>query len=94
MILWYISKEVEDEVTHEIRQTFSFWSKLMVTGDTSPDVCQNPLQTSILSHNGEYARCLVCNPGSKPSILLSREGVTQGCPQSRILYGLGLLPLA
>lgn len=26
-ILWYMSKEVEDEVTHEIRQTFSFWSK-------------------------------------------------------------------
>jgi hypothetical protein len=41
-----------------------------------------------------YARCLVRNPSSEPSILLSREGVTQGCPQSRILYGLGLLPLA
>jgi hypothetical protein len=31
--------------------------------------------------------------GEEPSILLSREGVTQGCPQSGILYGLGLLPL-
>ncbi len=41
-----------------------------------------------------YARCLVRYPGGKPSILLSREGVTQGCPQSRIQYGLGLLPLA
>ncbi len=41
-----------------------------------------------------YARCLVRSPGGKPSILLSREGVTQGCPQSGILYGLGLLPLA
>jgi hypothetical protein len=41
-----------------------------------------------------YTSCLVCNPGSEPSILLSREGVTQGCPQSGILYGLGLLPLA
>jgi hypothetical protein len=41
-----------------------------------------------------YARCLVRCPGGEPSILLSREGVTQGCPQSRILYGLGLLPLA
>ena len=41
-----------------------------------------------------YARCLVLKPGSEPSILLSREGVTQGCPQSGILYGLGLLPLA
>ncbi len=41
-----------------------------------------------------YARCLVRSPGGKLSILLSREGVTQGCPQSGILYGLGLLPLA
>jgi hypothetical protein len=54
-ILWYMSKEVEDEVTHEIRQTFSFWSKLMVTGDASPDVCQYPSQTSVLSRNGEPA---------------------------------------
>jgi hypothetical protein len=40
-----------------------------------------------------YVRCLVRSPGGKPSILLSREGVTQGCTQSRILYGLGLLLL-
>jgi hypothetical protein len=40
------------------------------------------------------ARCLVRSPGDEPSILLIREGVTQGCPQSGILYGLGLLPLA
>jgi hypothetical protein len=41
-----------------------------------------------------YGRCIVRNPGDEPSILLSREGVTQGCPQSGILYGIGLLPLA
>ncbi len=41
-----------------------------------------------------YARCIVHNPGDEPSILLSREGVTQGCSQSGILYGIGLLPLA
>ncbi len=41
-----------------------------------------------------YARCLVRCLGGKPNILLSREGVTQGCLQSGILYGLGLLPLA
>jgi len=40
-----------------------------------------------------YVRCLVRNPGSEPSILLSREGVMQGCSQSGILYGLGWLPL-
>jgi hypothetical protein len=41
-----------------------------------------------------YVRCIVWNPGDEPSILLSREGVTLGCPQSGILYGIGLLPLA
>jgi hypothetical protein len=41
-----------------------------------------------------YARCLVRSPGGEPSILLSREGVTQGCPWSGIRYGLGLLPSA
>ncbi len=55
MILWYMSKEVEDKVTHKIRQTFSFWSKLIVTGNASPNVCQNPSQSSILLHNGEPA---------------------------------------
>ena len=32
--------------------------------------------------------------GSEPEILLSREGVTQGCPLGMILYGIALLPLA
>ena len=50
-----MSKEVEDETTHEISQTFSFWAKLMVTGDASPDVCRYPSQTSVLSRNGEPA---------------------------------------
>eukprot|EP00804_Cyclotella_cryptica_P002095 CCRYP_006516-RA/>CCRYP_006516-RA protein AED:0.09 eAED:0.09 QI:225/1/1/1/0.5/0.33/3/96/542 len=54
-ILWYMSKEVEDEATHEISQMFSFWAKLMVTGDASPDVCRYPSQTSILSRDGEPA---------------------------------------
>ncbi len=40
-----------------------------------------------------YVRCIVRNPRDEPSILLSREGVTQGCPQSGILYGIGLLLL-
>ncbi len=35
-----------------------------------------------------HARCLVRSPGGKPSILLSREGVTQGCPKFGIIYGL------
>ena len=32
-------------------------------------------------------------PGTKPAILLSREGVMQGCMWGMILYGLGLMPL-
>ncbi|KAL7548467.1 hypothetical protein ACHAWF_011748 [Thalassiosira exigua] len=54
-ILWYMSKEVEDESSHEITQNFSFWAKLLVTGDANPDVCQYPSQTSILSRNGDPA---------------------------------------
>lgn len=50
-----MSKEVEDETTHEITQSFSFWAKLLVTGDATPDVCQYPSQTSILSQNGDPA---------------------------------------
>ena len=33
-------------------------------------------------------------PGSKCSILLSREGVTQDDPLSMVLYSLSLVPLA
>ncbi len=32
--------------------------------------------------------------GSTPSIILSREGVMQGCIWGMILYGIDLLPLA
>jgi hypothetical protein len=46
-----MSKEVEDESTHEISQTFAFWAKLMVTGDALPDICRYPSQTTILSRN-------------------------------------------
>eukprot|EP00584_Thalassiosira_punctigera_P006558 CAMPEP_0172537704 /NCGR_PEP_ID=MMETSP1067-20121228/9259_1 /TAXON_ID=265564 ORGANISM="Thalassiosira punctigera, Strain Tpunct2005C2" /NCGR_SAMPLE_ID=MMETSP1067 /ASSEMBLY_ACC=CAM_ASM_000444 /LENGTH=521 /DNA_ID=CAMNT_0013323059 /DNA_START=115 /DNA_END=1680 /DNA_ORIENTATION=- len=54
-ILWYMSKEIEDESSHQITQNFSFWAKLLVTGDATPDVCQYPSQSSILSRNGEPA---------------------------------------
>jgi hypothetical protein len=50
-----MSKEVEDESTRDVRQSFSFWAKLLVTGDASPDECQYPSQTGILSRNGEPA---------------------------------------
>ncbi|KAG7362202.1 F-box domain containing protein [Nitzschia inconspicua] len=65
-ILWYMSKEVEaapmgsedSEEDHEIeqdgiREVFSYWSKLMVLGAASPDVCRYPSQTSILSRQGD-----------------------------------------
>eukprot|EP01082_Thalassiosira_pseudonana_P011969 g10042.t1 g10042 contig4:1112616-1113995(-) len=54
-LLWYMSKETEDETTHEISQHYSFWGRLMVTGDASPEVCKYPSQTSLLSRNGEPA---------------------------------------
>jgi len=54
-ILWYMSKEVEDSTTHEITQVFSFWAKLMVIGDATPDICRYPSQTSILSRNSDPA---------------------------------------
>ncbi len=50
-----MSKEVIDETTNEISQNFSFWAKLLVTGDATPDICQYPSQTSILSRNGDPA---------------------------------------
>ena len=33
-------------------------------------------------------------PGTEPAIIMSREGVMQGCVWGMILYGLGLMPLA
>ena len=51
-----MSKEVEDDTNNnEIGQMFSFWAKLLVTGEASPDVCRYPSQTSILSRDGEPA---------------------------------------
>lgn len=50
-----MSKEVEDETSREITQSFSFWAKLLVTGDATPDVCQYPSPTSILSRNDHPA---------------------------------------
>ena len=50
-----MSKEVEDETSHEISQNFSIWGKLLVTGYAAPDVCQYPSQSNILSRNGEPA---------------------------------------
>jgi hypothetical protein len=58
-ILWYLSKEVvaaedhgDDVRAGDLAQVFSFWVKLMVIGDASPDICRYPSQTSILARNG------------------------------------------
>lgn len=45
-------------IVGEITQVFSFWAKLMVIGDASPDICRYPSQSSILAHHGEGWRSL------------------------------------
>ncbi len=50
-----MSKETIDERTGNVKQLFSFWSKLMVTGEGTPDIFRYPSQTSILSRNGDPA---------------------------------------
>lgn len=63
-ILWYLSKEVgssesqSETITspapsEQITQVFTFWAKLMVVGDASPDICRYPSQSSILARHGE-----------------------------------------
>jgi len=53
-ILWYMSKEVESE-NGEVKQEFSFWAKLMVSGQGTPDIGRYPSQTSILQRDGNEA---------------------------------------
>jgi hypothetical protein len=53
-ILWYMSKEVETE-DGAVRQEFSFWAKLMVSGQGTPDICRYPSQTSVLQKDGNEA---------------------------------------
>jgi len=59
-ILWYMSKEVLSTETAEgdtragaVTQTFSYWSKLMVVGEASPDLCRYPSQTSVLARHNQ-----------------------------------------
>jgi hypothetical protein len=53
--LWYMSKEEYDNTTHGIIHQYSYWAKLMVSGDATPDLCRYPSQTSVLSRNGDPA---------------------------------------
>jgi len=52
-ILWHMSKEVDTK--DGVRQEFSFWVKVMVAGEGSPELCRYPSQTSIISRNGDPA---------------------------------------
>jgi hypothetical protein len=49
-----MSKEVETE-DGAVRQEFSFWAKLMVSGQGTPDICRYPSQTSVLQKDGNEA---------------------------------------
>ena len=40
------------------------------------------------------AQIVVRRPGDEALIILSKKGVTQGCPLAMILYGVALLPLS
>ena len=70
-ILWYMSKEEQDMVTHEISHSYYYWAKLMVSGEASPDVCRYPSQTSVLSRNGDPAWQALSNnePEESPPIV-------------------------
>lgn len=55
-ILWYLSKGVEATEARDGVQkveVFSYWAKLMVIEDTSPDICRYPSQSSILARLNE-----------------------------------------
>ncbi|CAB9523658.1 expressed unknown protein [Seminavis robusta] len=74
-ILWYISKEVLSTENAEgvragaVTQTFSYWSKLMVVGDASPDICRYPSQTSILARHNEGWQTLTTTRATRPPIV-------------------------
>lgn len=78
-ILWYLSKEVassesqSDGITppapEQITQVFSFWAKLMVVGDASPDICRYPSQSSILARHGEHWNSLATGRDQRPPIV-------------------------
>ena len=52
-ILWYMSKELEEDEEGGVKQEFSFWAKLMTSEEGPPDICIYPSQTSIQSRNDE-----------------------------------------
>lgn len=74
-ILWYLSKEIESTETRggvtevEVTQLFSFWSKLMVIGDASPDTCRYPSQTSILARHNERWQALATTRTTRAPIV-------------------------
>lgn len=43
-----MSKEVFDPLSGTKRELFQYWSNLMHAGDTTPDLCRYPSQTSAL----------------------------------------------
>jgi hypothetical protein len=71
-LLWYCSKESVARqsqsmaVAGEVVQIFSFWSKLLVIGDASPDVCRYASQSSILERHQEGWQSLGTTRATQP----------------------------
>lgn len=71
-ILWYLSKEVvvtesrEGVQVGQVTQVYSFWAKLMVIGDASPDICRYPSQSSILARHNEGWQALSTTRAMRP----------------------------
>lgn len=73
-ILWYMSKEIISTGgvaarVSNVTQQFSYWAKLMVVGDASPDLCRYPSQSSILSSHGEGWQTLPTTASLQPPVV-------------------------
>ena len=53
----------------KVQEVFSFWARLMVTGDATPDICRYPSQSSILARHDEGWLSLSPTRSTRPPTL-------------------------